>query len=129
MKIYILLNKEKISKKTKVLINEDSLNMKVVEFSNEDYKCLNDLRYFGCINNKLRSLVKVYKYENISYKNLDEIIKITTDFKKKDTSIQFAKLADKLIDCYKLAIELETLIIVYCEKADFDNVLHNLTED
>ncbi len=129
MKIYILLNKEKINKKTKYLIKEDSINMKVVEFCNDDYHYLDEEGYFDSMNIEIESLLNIYSYEKITCDKLDKLIKRThhsIDSKKNE---RFTKLANKMIDCYKLALELKTLIVFYCEEASYDNLLHDLTED
>lgn len=114
MTINIPLNRDGIYEFEYYLDYNDANNIKVIEFSGDDYFYLDNLQYFDSINVECDSIIDLYEQEVILYDKLYNAIEITEILIKHINEERFTKLANQMIECFKLAIRSKTFIEVDC---------------
>ncbi len=114
MTINIPLNKKGVYEFEYYLDYKEAKNIKVVEFSREDYYYLQKFDYLDFINVNCDALIDLYEEEIILYDKLYKAVKITEILIRHINEERFTKLANILLDCYKLAIKSKTFIEVNC---------------
>lgn len=113
MKVYIPLNEEGI-KELEECQEEETKNLKIIEFSKDDYFYLERKKYLDFLNIECGVLIDLYEDENIPYNKLNNAIDITKILRDNSSEERFVNLANKFIDIFKLAKECNTYVNIYC---------------
>ncbi len=113
MRVYIPLNKEGI-KELEACVEEETNNMKIIEFSAEDYFYLETKKYLDFLNVECEVLIDLYEDENIPNDKLNNAIEITRILRDNSSEERFVYLANKFIDIFKLAKKCNTYVNIYC---------------
>lgn len=113
MKVYIPLNLEGI-KELESCVEEETKNLKIIEFSADDYFYLESMKYLDFLNAECDVLIDLYEDEDIPNDKLNNALEITKILKDNSSEERFINLANKFIDIFNLAIESNTYVNIYC---------------
>lgn len=113
MKVYVPKNKKGVEE-FDCLVEEETSNLKIVQFTPEDYFYLNKIKYLDSLNVECGCIIDLYEDDIIPLEKLNNAIEITEILIKYINEERFTKLANQMIECFKLAIESKTFVDVYC---------------
>ncbi len=113
MKVYVPLNDKGIEELEK-WSEIESENLKIFEFSGDDYFYLEEKRYIDYLNVECNVIIDLYEDEDIPNNKLNNALNITRILRDNSSEERFIKLADTFIYIFKLAITSNTYVNIYC---------------
>ncbi len=113
MKVYLPLNEKGIEELEKCQETETE-NLKVYEFSPNDYFYLENKRYFDFLNVECDCLIDLYEETNITYDKLQNAIEITEILIKQSTDKRFIELGNEFLEIFRKAKQSNTYVNIYC---------------
>jgi hypothetical protein len=89
-------------------------NLKIIEFSSDDYRYLENKKYFDFLNVECNCLIDLYENEDISNEKLPKGLEITRLLIDNTDDERFITLLRKFVDIFELAIKCNTYDNIYC---------------
>lgn len=113
MRVYLPLN-EKGKEELENGQETETENLKIFEFSSDDYFYLEDKKYLDFLNVECGCLIDLYEEDNITYDQLKNAIEITEILIKQSTEKRFTELANQFLEIFKKAKQSNTYVNIYC---------------
>ena len=113
MKVYIPLNEKGVNELNSWQETETE-NLKIVVFSGDDYKYLEDRKYLDFLNVECDCLIDLYENEDIPNEKLKNALEVTELLINNSDDERYIGLLNRFKNIFSLAIDCNTYVNIYC---------------